>query len=91
MRMKTTKPNRASASVKAMPRNMVVRTMPAASGWRAMAVMALPTTMPMPMPGPMAARAVADTATDGREAVEELAGICVCASTSAERHLRLLS
>ena len=55
MRMKTTNPNRASASVKAMPRNMVVRTMPAASGWRAMAVMALPTTMPMPMPGPMAA------------------------------------
>jgi hypothetical protein len=40
--------------VKAMPRNMVVRTMPAASGWRAMAVLALPTTMPMPMPGPMA-------------------------------------
>ena len=54
-RMKTTNPIRASASVKAMPRNMVVRTMPAASGWRAMAVMALPTTMPMPMPGPMAA------------------------------------
>ena len=27
-----TKPNRARASVKAMPRNMVVRTMPAASG-----------------------------------------------------------
>ena len=43
-RMNTTKPMRASASVKAMPRNMVVRTMPAASGWRAMAVMALPTT-----------------------------------------------
>ena len=50
-----TKPKSASASVKAMPRNMVVRTMPAASGWRAIAVMALPTTMPMPMPGPMAA------------------------------------
>jgi hypothetical protein len=30
--MKTTKPIRASASVKAMPRNIVVRTMPAASG-----------------------------------------------------------
>ena len=54
-RMKTTNPIRASASVKSMPRNIVVRTMPAASGWRAIAVMALPTTMPMPMPGPMAA------------------------------------
>ncbi len=31
-RMNTTKPIRASASVKAMPRNIVVRTMPAASG-----------------------------------------------------------
>ena len=31
-RMKTTKPISASASVKAMPRNIVVRTMPAASG-----------------------------------------------------------
>src|SRR5919197_6492556 len=50
-----TNPNSASASVNAMPRNMVVRTMPAASGCRAMAVMALPTTSPMPMPGPMAA------------------------------------
>ncbi len=53
--MKTTNPMRASASVNAIPRNIVVRTMPAASGWRAMAVMALPTTIPMPMPGPMAA------------------------------------
>ena len=32
-----TNPNRASASVKAMPRNIVVRATPAASGWRAMA------------------------------------------------------
>ena len=32
IRMNTTKPIRASASVKAMPRNIVVRTMPAASG-----------------------------------------------------------
>src|SRR5204863_5405584 len=55
MRMKTTKPMSASASVKAMPRNIVVRAIPAASGWRAIAVMALPTTMPMPMPGPTAA------------------------------------
>src|SRR4051794_20876757 len=50
-----TKPNSARASVKAMPRNMVVRTMPADSGWRAIAEMALPTTRPMPIPGPMAA------------------------------------
>ena len=32
-----TNPKRARASVKAMPRNIVVRAMPAASGWRAMA------------------------------------------------------
>ena len=51
----STKPNSASASVNAIPRNIVVRTVPADSGWRAIAVMALPTTMPMPMPGPMAA------------------------------------
>ena len=51
----STNPNSASASVNAMPKNIVVRTMPADSGWRAMAVMALPTTMPMPMPGPIAA------------------------------------
>ena len=42
-RMNTTKPIRASASVKAMPRNIVVRTMPAASGWRAIASTDLPT------------------------------------------------
>src|SRR5262249_12744677 len=51
----STKPKSASASVNAMPRNIVVRTVPAASGWRAIAVMAFPTTSPMPMPGPMAA------------------------------------
>jgi hypothetical protein len=50
-----TKPNSASASVNAIPRNIVVRTVPADSGWRAIAVIALPTTRPMPMPGPMAA------------------------------------
>src|SRR5262245_54226073 len=50
-----TKPNSASASVNAMPRNIVVRTVPADSGCLAMAVMAFPTTIPMPMPGPMAA------------------------------------
>ena len=38
-----TKPKSARASVKAMPRNMVVRTMPAASGWRAIASTDLPT------------------------------------------------
>src|SRR4029079_5828213 len=43
MRMKTTKPIRASASVKAMPRNIVVRTMPAASGWRALCLTGLST------------------------------------------------
>ena len=31
----STKPNSASASVNAMPRNIVVRTVPADSGWRA--------------------------------------------------------
>src|SRR5262245_23333279 len=51
----STNPKSASASVNAMPRNIVVRTVPAASGWRAIAVMAFPTTSPMPMPGPMAA------------------------------------
>ena len=51
----STNPKSASASVNAMPRNMVVRTMPADSGWRAIDEMALPTTRPMPMPGPMAA------------------------------------
>src|SRR4051812_6757851 len=50
-----TKPKSASASVNAIPRNIVVRTVPADSGWRAIAVMALPTTRPIPMPGPMAA------------------------------------
>src|SRR5436309_13928175 len=34
---------------------MVVRIVPCISGWRAIAWMALPTTRPMPMPGPMAA------------------------------------
>src|ERR671919_211440 len=51
-----TNPNRASASVNAIPRNIVVRTIPAASGCRAMASTAFPTRYPMPMPGPMAPR-----------------------------------
>ena len=53
---KSTNPIRARASVRAIPRNMVVRIVPCISGWRAMAVMALPATMPMPMPGPIAPR-----------------------------------
>ena len=35
--------------------NMLVRTMPAASGWRAIACTALPAVIPTPIPGPMAA------------------------------------
>ena len=46
----------ASASANAMPRNIVVRTRPAISGWRAIACTELPTMRPMPTPGPMAAR-----------------------------------
>ena len=45
----------ASASAKAMPRNIVVRTMPADLGLARHRLIALPTTRPMPMPGPMAA------------------------------------
>src|SRR5581483_5119657 len=51
-----TNPMRARASANAMPRNMVVRTVPSISGCRAIAWMALPTIRPMPTPGPMAAR-----------------------------------
>src|SRR3546814_20124562 len=47
-RKKTTKPMRARASPKAMPRNMVVRTLPAAAGRRAMAWSDWPTRQPMP-------------------------------------------
>src|SRR5438132_417658 len=52
----STNPIRASASIRPMPMNIVPRTRPAASGWRAMASTDLPIRMPMPMPGPMAAR-----------------------------------
>src|SRR6266540_1545574 len=52
----STKPNRASASIRPMPMNIVPRTMPAASGWRAIASTDFPMRMPIPMPGPMAAR-----------------------------------
>jgi F420H(2)-dependent quinone reductase len=54
-RKNSTKPNSASASVNAMPKNIVVRTMPAASGCRAIAVIAFPMTYPIPMAGPIAA------------------------------------
>jgi hypothetical protein len=55
-RMNTTKPMRARASVKAIPKNIVVRTIPADSGCLAMDEIALPTTVPIPTPGPIAAR-----------------------------------
>src|SRR6266496_2913590 len=56
MMNESTNPNRASASIKPIPMNMVPRTRPAASGWRAIASTDLPIRIPMPMPGPMAAR-----------------------------------
>ena len=43
----------ASASVTAMPMNIVVCIFPAASGFRPMASSARPTKMPNPMPGQM--------------------------------------
>src|SRR5882672_5019754 len=49
-------PNSASASIKPIPMNMVVRTWPAYSGWRAMASTDFPIKIPSPIPGPMAAR-----------------------------------
>jgi hypothetical protein len=55
-KMNTTKPIKARASVKAIPKNIVVRTMPADSGCRAMDEIALPTTVPIPIPGPIAAK-----------------------------------
>src|SRR6266540_5450438 len=51
-----TNPNRARASIRPMPMNIVPRTRPAASGWRAMASTDLPISTPIPIPGPMAAR-----------------------------------
>ena len=50
------KPSRPRASMRAAPMNMLVRSAPATSGWRAVPSCVLPTTMPMPMPGPIAAR-----------------------------------
>ena len=59
-----TNPNSASASVNAMPRNIVVRTVPADSGWRAMAVIALPTTKTDADAGADGGAAVDDASTD---------------------------
>src|SRR5918992_1200008 len=50
-----TKPMSASASIRANPRNIVVRVSPAVSGWRAMASIAAENTNPTPTPGPIAA------------------------------------
>src|SRR6266542_4008440 len=52
----STNPIRASASIRPMPMNIVPRTRPAASGWRAIASTDFPISTPIPMPGPMAAR-----------------------------------
>src|SRR5712691_11420235 len=48
-------PNRASASIRPMPMNIVVRTWLAYSGWRAIASTDFPIRIPSPMPGPIAA------------------------------------
>ena len=50
-----TNPISASASVKAIPKNIVVLTIPAASGCLAIACTALPSINPIPIPGPIAA------------------------------------
>jgi hypothetical protein len=52
----STKPSSASASTTAMPMNIVVRTWPAASGWRAMDSIAPLISIPSPMPGPRVPR-----------------------------------
>ncbi len=49
-------PMKASASVKAMPIHISTWRRPASSGWRATPSIVLPTTMPTPMAGPIAAR-----------------------------------
>src|SRR5512139_3172045 len=51
-----TRAYRHKASTKATPMNIVVRSIPAASGWRAMPSMAFPTSIPMPIPVPRAPR-----------------------------------
>src|SRR6266536_2897402 len=52
----STKPKSASASTKARPMNIVVRTIAAASGCRAIPSSALPIRIPRQMPGPTAPR-----------------------------------
>src|SRR5438309_1548929 len=49
----------AIASAKAMPRIMFVWITPTASGFRPSASIALPTRLPMPMPGPRAPKPIA--------------------------------
>src|SRR6266542_1147948 len=49
-------PNSARASINPMPMNIVARTCPAYSGWRAIASTDLPIRTPSPIPGPIAAR-----------------------------------
>ena len=75
MMKERTKPKRARASVKAMPRNMVVRTMPAASGWRAMARDGVADDDADADAGADGGAAVDDAAADGGEAGDELAGV----------------
>src|SRR5690606_35260557 len=53
-RKPATSPSSASSSTNATPRNMVARSWPATSGWRAMPSTVLPMRMPRPMPGPIA-------------------------------------
>src|SRR5690606_9678942 len=55
-RKPATRPSSASTSTNATPMNIVARSCPATSGWRAMPSMVLPIRMPRPMPGPIAAR-----------------------------------
>ena len=49
-------PMNASASVKAIPMYMRTVRRPCSSGWRATDSIVLPTTMPTPIPAPMAER-----------------------------------
>ncbi len=57
----------ASASVKAMPMNIVVVRVPDISGLRQIACNAPFATMPMPMPGPIAPNPIANAAAMSRK------------------------
>ena len=59
----------------AMPRNIVVRTVPADSGWRAIAVMALPTIETDADAGSDRGAAVDDAAADSGQALLELSRV----------------